>query len=175
MVTRILTIGLSSAAALSLGACATYSSPREDISYLPVPCSTPGAFAADADYPIDKGPGKADPQPDENYPPETGPPPPEATAPATCLVAVSTPRSSYGSGYYDPYYGRYGGYGYGRYGYPFFGSIGVFGGHGTGHHGGGGHGSGSDHGGGHIGGHDGGHAGGHFGGHAGGHGGHGGH
>lgn len=146
---------------LALGGCATYAERGPNLAYLPMPCTTPGAFAVQtvaapggAAGPSVGAPPLADTQ-GPNALAASGPPP-------TCLVAVSADRLAYDGGYYG---GRY--YGSGYYGYPgyspFQGSIGfgIYGGShgGFGHGGGYGHGGGFGHGGGlgHGGGHGGGH------------------
>lgn len=121
---------LISAAALTLGGCATYTSTPEKIAYFIVPCNTPGAFVAQpvstADMPVTdlaQEPASATGVATEQV----------AKTATTCLIVASNARpwgSAY-SGYgYPPYYSRPRNYG----------GIGVVlhgGGHRSGHHGGG--------------------------------------
>lgn len=131
---------------LALGGCATYDTRGPNLAYLPVACTTPGAFAVQTMPAFGRAAGSI-----AGAPPLAGsqnPTAPAASSPSpTCLVAVSAERLAYDGGYYG---GRY--YGSGYYGYPgyspFHGSIGIgFGGS----HGGFSHGGGFGHGGGHDG------------------------
>lgn len=127
---QVSTAFLISAAAITLGGCATYTNTPQKIAYFIVPCNTPGAFVAQpvntADTPVtdlSREPASATGVATEQV----------AETATTCLIAASNARpwgSAY-SGYgYPPYYSRP------RY----FGGIGVVlhgGGHRSGHHGGG--------------------------------------
>lgn len=138
-------LSLGSVMVVVLGGCTTYAAQRPAFAYYAVPCSTPGAFVA---QPVEA--------PATTYNPQAAAPagvaPQEASkaSPPTCMIAAPIARNGYaggyyGRGYYDPYWS-----GYGRYGTPFYGSIGIGlhgGGHGWSGHGGHQVGHGSAHGG----------------------------
>ena len=128
---QVSTAFLISAAAITLGGCATYTSTPQKIAYFIVPCNTSGAFAAQAvsiaDTPVTNL--AQEPASATGVASEEG-----SKTSTTCLIAASNARpwgSAY-SGYgYPPYYSRP------RY---YEGGIGVVlhgGGHRSGHHGGG--------------------------------------
>lgn len=142
MSAHLLRAAIGSTMAFTLTGCATYAPPRQSYAYFVVPCSTPGAFPAEPAIEVPRaGVSQAVPR-DTPLSPQAGASP--APPPRACLIAAAVSRA----GYARPYYG--GSDYYGRYGYPFFGSIGIgvhggghgwggYGGHGFGH-GGGGHG-----------------------------------
>ena len=116
------------AAGSALGGCASYRSERPKLVYFIVPCSTPGAFAA---QPVNAGDDNAFAAPQDLLPDTAKP---AAAAPKKapiCLIAAAAGRP-YGPAYsghaYSPYY---------PYPRHYGGGIGVVlhgGGHRSGHH-----------------------------------------
>lgn len=95
------------AAAGTLGGCASYQSERPKLAYFIIPCSTPGAFPAQAVSAPDQSVTAApqDLLPDTMKPGSGG-----SKEAATCLVAAATgrPYSGYGYAPYYPYPRHYG-------------------------------------------------------------------
>lgn len=127
---QVSTAFLISAAAITLGGCATYTNTPEKIVYFIVPCNIPGAFAA---QPVSADDTPATDMAQKSASVTGGAAEQVAKTTTTCLIAASNARpwgSAY-SGYgYPPYFSRP------RY----YGGIGVVlhgGGHRSGHHGGG--------------------------------------
>lgn len=128
-----------------LGACATAPSTSR-YAYYRVPCTTPGAVAAEPIAIVPPGQSAGIPAPEQagaHSPEARGDAPPTSAASPTCVIAVA--QNGYGRGYYPwpgyrrPYYGSFGlGFGIGSFGHGHHGGHGGgghhVGGHGGGHH-----------------------------------------
>lgn len=122
MLVHLLKLSLGPVLVLVLSGCTTYAPQRPVFAYYAVPCSTPGAFVAETPVPT-YNPQAAPPA----AAPPAGAAPPEASKalPPTCMIAAPIGRNRYSDGYYgrgyhDPHWSGYGGYGP-----PFYGSIGI--------------------------------------------------